>query len=126
MQVFSLSDQMKSKHQKCVLDSLYMSVKFCKKYYKFNNSVLVLVVTHKIVFGLWDRVNQGIFTRKNDTISSRGTVKADVLTGDREFPNKNTASVYDTKPIIFLSTACGRLVEGGVKCRIIVNKLMVI
>ena len=52
------------KHQKCVLDKLFMSVKFCKIYYKFNNSVMVLVVTHKIVFDLSNHLYKGVLTRK--------------------------------------------------------------
>jgi hypothetical protein len=37
---------------------------------------------------------------------TQGTVKAAVLKGDAECPNLMATSIYDTKPVHFLSTIC--------------------
>ncbi len=43
---------------------------------------------------------------KNLQAKVRGTTKAAVLEGDSEYPDIMAFSVYDTKPVNFLSTAC--------------------
>ncbi len=48
-------------------------------------------------------------TNKNLQAQVWGTIKAAVLEGDTECPNIVAFSVYDTKPVNFLSTACTSL-----------------
>ena len=44
-------------------------------------------------------------SKKKDIIAAQGTVKAAILENDPECPNLIAASVYDTKPVHFLSMA---------------------
>ena len=46
---------------------------------------------------------------KERKISVRGTVKAAVLEGDPKFPNLVASSVYDTKPVHYLSIVSGEV-----------------
>ncbi len=44
--------------------------------------------------------------KRSDCLAVRGTVNAAVLVGDPKMPDLVASSVYDTKPVHFLSTCC--------------------
>ena len=54
-------------------------------------------------------MDQNKVTNKNLQAEVQGTTKAAVIEGDNEYPNIVAFSVYDTKPVKFLSTACTSL-----------------
>jgi hypothetical protein len=56
--------------------------------------------------GLPKSVLQDTKQKQADILGAHGTVKAVVLIGDADCPNLVAASVYDTKPVHFLSTVC--------------------
>ena len=58
------------------------------------------------VHGLPARVVQHEETNKKEQLKVRSTVKAAVLMGDADCPNLVATSVYDTKPVHFLSMTC--------------------
>ena len=55
-----------------------------------------------------DVVKQEV-TRKKDKISSRRTTKAAMLQGDTECPDLVDSSIYDTRPVHFLSMGCNSI-----------------
>ncbi len=66
-------------------------------------------VARKIGRGLPKCEIQQEVENKNLQAKVRGTTKAAVLEGDSECPDIMAFSVYDTKPVNFLSTACSSL-----------------
>jgi hypothetical protein len=68
--------------------------------------VCVSGVTRKGMSGLPDCVLRDEAKNKKMQMLVRGTVKAAVLKGDPNCPNLVATSVYDTKPVHFLSTSC--------------------
>ena len=103
--VMWLFDCVQHKWHVCGLDNLYNSAKFCRTSY-VQNKVLINGVTRVGGRGLPSSVLQQPITNKKEQMAARGTVKAAVLKGDAECPNLVATSVYDTKPVHFLSTVC--------------------
>eukprot|EP00957_Ditylum_brightwellii_P118027 9001642-Ditylum_brightwellii.AAC.1 len=87
------------------MDSLYNSVKFAKAFYQHPKKVQVYGVIWEGGRGLPDAVKQEEVTAKKGQTQVRGTVKAAVLEGDPDCPNIVVSSVYDTKPVHFISTS---------------------
>ena len=56
--------------------------------------------------GIPSSVKQEEMKNKKKQIEVRGTVKVAVLQGDEKFPNLVASSIYDTKPVQFLSMVC--------------------
>jgi hypothetical protein len=63
-------------------------------------------VTRKSGRGLPKNVFQEELKNKQQQEAVRGTVKASVLQGDKDCPSLVACSVYDTKPVHFLSMTC--------------------
>lgn len=89
----------------CGLDNLYNSTKFCRVAY-VHSKVLLNGVTRKGMRGLPKCVLQEEKKKRSDVLAARGTVKAAVLKNDPLLPDLVASSVYDTKPVHFLSTCC--------------------
>ena len=103
-------NQLKSAHHVCGMDNLYNSVKFCRDAFTGKNKVMVHgVAARKSGRGLPKCIIQDEVTNKNLQAEVRGTTKAAVLEGDNECPNIVAFSVFDTKPVNVLSTACTSL-----------------
>ena len=56
--------------------------------------------------GIPSSVIQDEVHNKKKQIEVRGTVKVAVLQGDKKCPNLVASSIYDTKPVHFLSMVC--------------------
>jgi hypothetical protein len=109
-QVLFMFDQLKSAHHVCGMDNLYNSVKFCRDAFTGKNKVMVHgVAARKSGRGLPKCIIQDEVINKNLQAEVRGTTKAAVLEGDNECPNIVAFSVFDTKPVNVLSTACTSL-----------------
>ena len=102
-------DQLKEKYHVCGLNNLYNSAKFCCKAFKGENKVMVHGITRMSGQGLPSCVLQEELKNEKDAEKVRGATKAAVLTGDPDCPNLVAFSMYDTKPVHFLSTACTSL-----------------
>jgi Transposase IS4 len=85
------------------MDNLYLSAKFAKACYNHPKAVLIAGVTRKNGRGLPQHVLQEDDKNKKAQMAVRGTVKAAVLVGDRDCKDLLAVSVYDTKPVHFLS-----------------------
>jgi Transposase IS4 len=107
--VLFLFDQLKQGNHICGLDNLYNSTKFAREAYVGKNCVMVHGVTRKSGRGLPSCVLQKELKNQKDAEKVRGTTKAAVLEGDERCPNLVAFSVYDTKPVHFLSMSCTSL-----------------
>jgi hypothetical protein len=101
-----LFNQLKEQHHHCGMDNLFGSVKFFREAYKGKNKVLCHGVMRKSGRGLPNCVIQEEVKNKKEQEKIRGTTKAAVLTDDPECPQMVAFSVYDTKPVHFLSMSC--------------------
>jgi len=85
------------------MDNLYNIMALCKATFKHPNKVRLHGVTCRV--GIPACVIQEEVKNKKQHMLVRGTVKVAVLEGDPECPNWVASSVYDTKPVHFLSTS---------------------
>ena len=92
-----------NKNHQYFMDNLYNSVSFCRAAYNHPNRVLTAGVTRKGARGIPESVVQQEVTSRSAQIEVRGTVKAAVLEGDPGCPNLIASSVYDAKPVHYLS-----------------------
>lgn len=104
--VMFLFDSLKDRYHRCGMDNLYISAKFLAAAYKHDKKVLVAGVCRKGGRGFPEAVLQTEVNGREEQIRARGTVKAAVLEGDNSCPNLVAVSVYDTKPVHFLSMSC--------------------
>jgi Transposase IS4 len=109
-----LFDHLKDRHHHVWMDNLYLSAKFVKAAFMHKHKVLIAGVTRKSGRGLPASVLQEEEKNKNKQEALRGTVKVSVLKGDPDWPAMVAASVYDTKPVHFLSMMC-ELIQWVVK-----------
>jgi hypothetical protein len=105
----ALFDTLTDEYHHCGMDNLYNSVNFCKAGFANRNKVLIHGVTRKGGRGLPSSVLQEEVKNKKEQMAVRGTVKATVLIGDPECPDLVATSVYDTKPVHFLSMICNSI-----------------
>ena len=88
------------------MDNLYNSAKLCRLCYSMNQKVMVHGVTRPSLRGIPSVIKQEEVKKKGDLEKVRHTVKAAVLKGDEVVHDLVSVSVYDTKPVYFLSNAC--------------------
>jgi hypothetical protein len=105
----ALFDCIKFHKHRCRMDDLYMSAKFAKAAFNHPHSILVAGVARKGTLGLPACVLQEEKTNKRDQMKVRQTVKAAILKGDPDCPDLVATSVYDTKPVHFLSMSCSSI-----------------
>jgi hypothetical protein len=112
-----LFDTLRDCYHTVGMDNLYLSLKFCREAFTGNNKVMIHGVTRRSGRGLPSCVIQLEETNKKKALQARGTTKGAVLEGDPECPNVVAFSVYDTKPVHFLSTCVQylRWIEKGKK-----------
>ena len=116
--VLSLFDSLKDDHHQCGMDNLYNSAKFCRAAYQHERKVLCHGVTRKGMRGIPECVKQEEKKSRKEQIKVRGTVKAAILMGDDRVPCLIASSVYDTKPVHYLSMVSGRIEWIEVKKRV--------
>jgi hypothetical protein len=102
----ALFDTLENKFHRVGLDNLYNSAKFARAAFNHDKKVCVSGVTRKGMRGLPSCVLQDEAKNKKEQMKVRGTVKAAILLGDPACPNLVATSVYDTKPVHFLSMSC--------------------
>ena len=104
--VLSLFDALEDDYHHCAMDNLYNSAAFCRAAVNHPRKVLCHGVTRKGGRGLPSCVIQEEGSNKAAVLERRGTVKAAVLQGDEKCVNLVASSVYDTKPVHYLSMVC--------------------
>jgi Transposase IS4 len=101
-----LFDKLEEKHYRVWMDNLYISAKFAKFALNHPKKILIAGVARKSGRGIPMSVLQEDVKNVNEAFKVRGTVKAAVLMGDKDCENLVAVSVYDTKPVHFISTIC--------------------
>ena len=91
------------------MDNLYNSAAFCRAAVNHPKQVLCHGVARKGQRGIPKCVAQEEIKNKQQQNAVRGTVKAAVLEGDDQCKNLIASSVYDTKPVHYLSMVCSEL-----------------
>ena len=104
--VIALCAQLPDKYYTLGMDNLYMSTKLARLCYSIKQKVMIHGVTRPSLRGIPPIVKQEEVKRKSDLEKVRHTVKGAILKGDEVCTNLIALSVYDTKPVYFLSNAC--------------------
>ena len=99
----ALFDSLKDDYHKVGMDNLYNSASFCRAAHNHPKKVLCHGVARKAGWGVPKCVLQEEVKNVNHRRAVRGTVKVAVLEGDPGCPNLIATSVYDTKPVHYLS-----------------------
>ena len=102
-QTMALFDSLKDDHRQVRMYNISNSADFCRSAYHHDHKVLFHGVSCKAGRGIPECVLQD--KEKNSVAhrAAQGTVKAAVLEGDPRFPNLIESSVYDKKPVHYLS-----------------------
>ena len=103
--VLGLISQLPHKYYTLGMDNLYMSAKLCRLTYGSKQRVMIHGVTRPSLRGIPPAIKQDEVTRKGDLQKVRHTVKAAILKGDEVCNNLVSISIYDTKPVYFLTSA---------------------
>lgn len=101
-------------------DNLYNSVNFCRAAFNHTYKVLVHGVTRKGGRGIPECVHQLEVKNRTAIAQVRGTVKVAKLEGDDSCPHLIASSIYDTKPVHYLSMVSDK-VEWVVKEKPVYN-----
>ena len=107
--VLGLISQLPDKYYTLGMDNLYNSAKLCRLAYSMDQKVMVHGVTRPTLRGIPQAIKQQEVSKKKDLEKVRHTVKAAVLKGDEVSKDLVSVSLYDTKPVYFLSSACQEL-----------------
>lgn len=118
--VFWLFDQLRDNFHRVWMDNLYLSAKFARASFTHERKVLIAGVTRKSGRGVPLSVLQEELVRKKEQEAVRGTVKVSVLKNDPGCPDLIAASVYDTKPVHFISMIA-ECIQWIVKERLVYN-----
>ena len=102
-------DSLQDKNHLCGMDYLYTSATLCRKAYTHEKRMMVHGVPGKGMQGIPDVMKQEKVKNRKKQVQLRGTVKAAILQGDKEFPDILASSIYDTKPVHFLSMVCTKI-----------------
>ena len=107
--VLGLISQLPHKYYTLGMDNLYNSAKLCRLCYAMDQKVMVHGVTRASNRGIPQVIKQQEIKNPKEVAKVRNTVKAAVLKGDDVVDDLVSVSVYDTKPVYFLSLACESL-----------------
>ena len=102
-------DQLKASNHNCFMDNLYMSALFAKRSKLSKNKVNIHGVTRKDLKGIPSCVMQTKLDNKDMAQKARGTIKVAVLEGDPGAKYLLAISIYDSKPVYFLSSVLDRV-----------------
>lgn len=101
--VMGLFDAVSNEYHQCAMDNLCNSAAFCKAAFNHSKKVLTHGVARLGSRGVPSCAKQEEIKNRKQQIAVRGTAKAAVLKGDSDCPNLVASSVYDAKPVHYLS-----------------------
>ena len=90
-------------------NNLYNSVNFCRSVFNHEKKVLVHGVTSKGGRGIPECVTQEEVKTRTAISQVRGRVKVAKLEGDDTCPHLIASSIYDTKPVHYLSMVSDKI-----------------
>ena len=103
--ILFMFEQLQGKNFTCGLDNLYISAKFCRAALTLDQQIMTHGVCRTSNRGLPKCVLMQEKCNDIEKAAARGQVKAAVLKGDEHAKDMIAFSVYDTKPVHFISTA---------------------
>ena len=110
--ILHMLDHLPGKYYRCYMDNLFISARFLRGAYAVCSSkVMIHGVCRKTGRGLLSsvfQVDEGL-PHSAKAQAARGTTKAAVLVGDDTCKDLVTFSVYDVKPVYFMSMAAENL-----------------
>ena len=102
--VLFLFEQLPCKFHICYLDNLFMSTNiYCTAYVDLKDKVKMNGVTRAKYYGLLRFIIQQEETEKIKKARATGKIKSGVIEGYTDFPELVCCSIYDTKPVYFLT-----------------------
>ena len=104
--VIGLISQLPDKGYTLGMDNLYMSTKLCRLAYSMEQKVMIHGVTRPSLRGIPPCIKQEEVKRKKELETVRHTVKVAVLRNDEVCKDLVSISLYDTKPVYFLTNVC--------------------
>ena len=108
--ILFMFEQLEGKYFTCGMDNLFISAKFCRAAYaELPQKVMIHGACRTHDRRLPHFVIQKDVTTKQAKQVARGTVKAGILQKDKKVSNSVAFSVYDTKPVHFMSTTAKSL-----------------
>ena len=102
-------DQLKASIHNFFMDNLYMSALFAKQWKLSKNKVNIHGMTCKDLKGIPLCVMQTKLDNKDVAEKARGIVKVIVVEGDPGAKYLLVISIYDSKPVYFLSSVLDRV-----------------
>lgn len=102
--VLGLISQLPDKFYTIGFDNLYMSAKLCRLAYGMKQKVMIHGVTRPSLRGIPPAVKQVEVKTPNQQQAVRHTVKVAILKGDEVCNDLLAISIYDTKPVYFLTS----------------------
>jgi len=102
----ALFDVVDDEYHEVGCDNLYIAAKFARAAYNHPKKVKIHGVCRTHLQGFPSMTVQQELNKKNEIEKVRGTVMGAKLVGDSGCPDLLAVSVYDTKPVHFLSMAC--------------------
>ena len=105
----ALFDAVKDSYHHCTIDILYNSAAFCRSAFNHTKNILCQGVTRKGMRVISPSVLQVEQKSRKDQVKVHSTVKAALFEGDAACPNLVAFSIYDTKPVHYLSMVCDTL-----------------
>ena len=107
--VLKLFDSLHDELYNCGMDNPYNSAKFCRGAYLHPKKVLCHGVARQGGRGVSECVKQVEIAKRSEQLRVRGTVKAALLLSDDYVPCLVASSVYNTKPVHYLSMVSIRI-----------------
>ena len=107
--VTSLFDGLEDKYHGCGVDNLYMSIKFCKDEFNHPNKIKLHRIIRKGGRFLSSTVLQDEVQHEVEQEKIQGTIIAAELVGDTSCTSLLAVSVYDTKPVYFLTMVAKKI-----------------
>ena len=101
--VMYLFDTIEENHYQYTMDNIYNSATFFKAVYNHEKKLPTHGVTRKIMRGIPPCIKQEELNSKKANIDIKGTVKKSVLKGDPKITKLIVSSVYDNKPVHYIS-----------------------
>ena len=100
-------DQVMSKNHTIGMENIYISAKFVRFGWRHPDRFMFHRVALKNGKGVLSCLFQKKDTSKISHAKARWTVKVITLKGDSSIPGIVAFSLYDSKPLYFMSDACG-------------------
>ena len=110
--------QLPDNNYKCGMDNLFMTPKFTKITKNESGKGVMIYGVCRVSRGIPNCIHQVVVTKKEELLRNRDIVKESMLKGDTKYDGLVAASLYDSKPVYFISNLCESIEWKKKKCRL--------